>query len=259
MKAYNLIYENSVVGYRIDTNTGLGVVDIDLETANKYGINPEIVSSLQLYNSHGKFVTMEEHGRSKVKDISDDTWICSSLSILMNEDANTEDFINVYTGDSLENLLNSYSSFNDSDSAYVSEVIGYFHCRNKLTLLCGGDEDSKTNVMLQAVNCILKDGIDSNKIVFCSVKDGARMPFLNGLLECLYRNFKMKYIFVDDFTIAKGDLVMNLGLDMELSYCSNIPSCSLKYVFSSAITHPFTDYFTKCVGAFNTINLVDMR
>lgn len=43
MKAYNLIYENSLVGYQIDTNTGMGVVDVDIDTAAKYRIEPDVI------------------------------------------------------------------------------------------------------------------------------------------------------------------------------------------------------------------------
>ena len=117
MKAYGLIYDNELVGYRIDTNTGLGVVDIGLESADKYDINPDVISSLQLYNNHGSFETQEENRRGKVKDISLDDWICSSLALLINKDVALEKCIRVYTGDSLEKYL---SLTDDGEGTYAN-------------------------------------------------------------------------------------------------------------------------------------------
>lgn len=82
MKAYGLIYDNELVGYRIDTHTWLGIVDIGLESADKYDINPDVISSLQLYNNHGSFETQEENRRGKVKDISLDDWILFLINII---------------------------------------------------------------------------------------------------------------------------------------------------------------------------------
>lgn len=213
MKAYNLIYENSVVGYRIDTNTGLGVVDIGLESADKYDINPDVVSSLQLYNNHGSFETQEENRRGKVKDISLDDWICSSLALLINKDVALEKCIRVYTGDSLKKYLNLTD---DSKGTYADEILNGFRNRNCLTLLFGEDENARTAVMKQTVNKLLQRGISLSRVAFCSIEGGANFRVVSGLLRSLYNHFKMKYIFADNFTNAKYRLFKGARPEMDL-------------------------------------------
>lgn len=255
MKAYNLIYENSVVGYRIDTNTGLGVVDIGLESAYKYDINPDVISSLQLYNNHGSFETREEHRRGQVKDISLDDWICSSLALLINKDVALEKCIRVYTGDSLEKYL---SLTEDNDGTYVDEIINGFRNRNCLTLLFGEDENARTAVMKQTANRLLQRGIPLSRIAFCYIEDSASFEVVSGLLRSLYNHFKMKYIFADNFTNAKYRLFKSARPEMDLDSFMDSGFCSAKYIFSGADKHYFDEYIFDRRTSY-TVNVVDMR
>lgn len=255
MKAYNLIYENSVVGYRIDTNTGLGVVDIGIESADKYDIKPDIISSLQLYNNHGNFETQEEQGRGRVKDISLDNWICSSLSLLMNEDVAAEKCIRVYTGDSLKKYLSTADVESD---IYADEILTGFRNRNCLTLLFGEDEAGRTAVMKQTANKLLQRGIPLSRVAFCSIEDGASFKVVSGLLRSLYNHFKMKYIFADNFTNAKYRLFKSSRPEMDLDWFMDSGFCSAKYIFSGADKHYFDEYIFDRSTSY-TVNVVDMR
>lgn len=255
MKAYNLIYENSVVGYRIDTNTGLGVVDIGIESADKYDIKPDVISSLQLYNNHGNFETREEQGRGRVKDISLDNWICSSLSLLMSEDAAAEKCIRVYTGDSLKNYL---STTDGKVGTYSDEILTGFRNRNCLTLLFGEDENSRTEVMKQTANKLLQRGIPLSRVAFCSIENGASLKVVSGFLRSLYNHFKMKYIFADNFTNAKFRLFKSARSEMALDWFMDSGFCSEKYIFSGADKHYFDEYIFDRSTSYG-VNVVDIR
>lgn len=255
MKAYGLIYDNELAGYRIDTNTGLGVVDIGLESADKYDINPDVISSLQLYNNHGSFETQEEHRRGKVKDISLDDWICSSLALLINKDVALEKCIRVYTGDSLEKYL---SLTDDSKGTYADEILNGFRNRNCLTLLFGEDENARTAVMKQTANRLLQRGITLSRVAFCSIEDGASFKVVSGLLRSLYNHFKMKYIFADNFTNAKYRLFKGARPEMDLDWFMDSGFCSAKYIFSGADKHYFDEYIFNRRTSY-VVNVVNMR
>lgn len=255
MKVYGLIYNNELVGYRINTNTGLGVVDIDLETADKYDIKPDVISNLQLYNNHGNFETREEQGRGRVKDISLDAWICSSLSLLMSEYAAAEKCIRVYTGDSLEKYL---STANGEKGTYADELLTGFRNRNCLTLLLSKDEAVRTSVMKQAAKELLQRGIPVSRVVFCSVENGANFRVVSGLLRSLYNHFKMKYIFADNFMNAKPNLFRGARPEMDLDWFMDSGFCSAKYIFSSVDKHYFDEYIFDRSSPY-AVNVVDMK
>lgn len=255
MKAYNLIYENSVVGYRIDTNTWLGVVDIDLETADKYDIKPDVISSLQLYNNHVNFETQEEQGRGRVKDISLDNWICSSLSILMSEDVAAEKCIRVYTGDSLKKYL---STADGEKGTYSDEILTGFRNRNCLTLLFSKDEAVRSAVMKQAAKELLQKGISSSRVAFCSVEAGAKFNVVSGLLRSLYNHFKMKYIFADNFMNTQPKLFRGARPEMALDWFMDSGFCSAKYIFSSVDKHYFDEYIFDRNTSY-VVNVVNVR
>ena len=255
MKAYNLIYENSVVGYRIDTNTGLGVVDIGIESADKYDIKPDVISSLQLYNNHGNFETQEEQGRGRVKDISLDNWICSSLSLLMNEDVAAEKCIRVYTGDSLKKYLSTADVESD---IYADEILTGFRNRNCLTLLFSKDEAVRSAVMKQAAKELLQKGISSSRVAFCSVEAGAKFNVVSGLLRSLYNHFKMKYIFADNFMNTQPKLFRGARPEMALDWFMDSGFCSAKYIFSSVDKHYFDEYIFDRNTSY-VVNVVNVR
>lgn len=255
MKAYGLTYDNELVGYRIDTNTWLGVVDIDLETADKYDIKPDVISSLQLYNNHGNFETRGEQGRGRVKDISLDDWICSSLSLLMNEDVAAEKCIRVYTGDSLKKYL---STANGEGGTYSDEILTGFRNRNCLTLLLSEDEAVRTAVMKQAAKELLQKGISSSRVAFCSVEAGAKFNVVSVLLRSLYNHFKMKYIFADNFMNTQPKLFRGARPEMGLDWFMDSGFCSAKYIFSSVDKHYFDEYIFDRNTSYG-VNVVDVR
>ena len=254
MKSYQLIYNNEPVGYRINTETGLGIVDIDIETAEKYDIKPDVLYSLQLYNNHGQFITREEQGRRQVRDISTDRWICSSLAILMNEDIASENSIKIYIGDSLKNFLGAYAK---RENAYADKIISGFQNSNSLSLLFCKDDAARTEVMIQAAKRMLQKGIHISRIAFCSVEAGAEMRVVNSLLQSLYNHFKMKYIFVDNFSNAEHGLFGSTIRNMELDYCLDKYFCTAKYVFSSPDKHYFDEYVSER-RLQSYVNIVDM-
>ena len=255
MKSYQLIYNNELAGYRINTETGLGAVDIDLETADKYDIKPDVISSLQLYNNHGNFETREEQGRGRVKDISLDDWICSSLSLLMSEYTEAEKCIRVYTGDSLEKYL---STVNDEKGTYADEILTGFRNRNCLTLLLSEDEAIRTAVMKQVAKELLQKGIPISRVAFCSVENGANFRVVSGLLRSLYNHFKMKYIFADNFMNAKPNLFRGARPEMDLDWFMDSGFCSAKYIFSSVDKHYFDEYIFDRNIPYG-VNIVDMK
>lgn len=165
MKAYNLIYENSVVGYRIDTNTGLGVVDIDIATADKYRIEPDIFSSIDLHKHRGILKSKEETDNFLVRDISNKSGICIALAILTNISISSRYFSTVVTGDDLFSLVDSVSEFNTRFC--LDSLITGLNSTKSVTILYGVRRTGKTVLLLQSIKKLLDTGIPSNKILFC--------------------------------------------------------------------------------------------
>lgn len=211
MKAYNLIYENSVVGYRIDTNTGLGVVDIDIATADKYGIEPDVFSSIDLYKHRGILKSKDEADNFLVRDISNKSGICIALAILTNISISSRYFSTVFIGDDLFSLVDSVSEFNTRFC--LDSLLTGLNSTKSVTILYGVRRTGKTVLLLQSIKKLLDTGIPSNKILFCSVKQGTHMSVLNNFLLVIAKAFDIDYLFVDEFTYAVSDEVEDTQTD----------------------------------------------
>lgn len=199
MKAKRLVFDNNLMGYRLYTDFKIGTVDVNISSYNEYKMQFDIIGDIYLKKNMSNLVSDdEESSGSLVKDISNEYDICDALGLITRKTYAREVIGVVCTGETLKDELDLIKGYNKRYC--FSELMQSFSTSRNITIVYGVRRTGKTVLLLQAIYELLKQGVSSSKILYCSAKEGVEFGDIDEFLITAADRLGIDYLFVDEFT-----------------------------------------------------------
>lgn len=199
MKAKRLIFDNALMGYRLYTDFKIGIVDVNISSYNEYKMQFDVIGDIYLKKNMSNLVSDDEESfGSLVKDISNEYDICDALGLITRKTYAREVIGVVCTGEKLKDELDLIKDYNKRYC--FSELMQSFSTSRNITIVYGVRRTGKTVLLLQAIAELLKQGVSSSKILYCSAKEGVEFGDIDEFLITAADRLGIDYLFVDEFT-----------------------------------------------------------
>lgn len=227
MDVKRIMCGDDIQGYRVCDNSTIGVMDITNEDAFHWGLQRKSSGDIYVKDKDYWF-TIENQKNYDAKS--------SVLSEICFYYGNSADFCDFYFGDIL--VDNPFKPDTYVKRFCFYDLMHKIEWSDKhLILLDGIMSTGKTILMKQSILELLQRGTASSKIVYLRARRGVPYKTVLWTLNTLIDDFRVEYIFLDDFDLIEFVGSAKEGM-MHLSYFTE-KSKDVKFILSGSSSGTF--------------------